>query len=340
MIYITTADFDRPSICNEIYAYGSQVRDSVRKNPGFLPIIYEAPAVYHDEVVDYTDPKNYRSKRIWSMANPMLGVSVSRDYMESESLRAHDVPGYLPTFLQLHLNVRVKQTSQWINMSKWDNCAWKYGPEDLLGRTCYGGIDLGATSDLTSMCLIFPLEDGQCQALWWHWVCEEQVKQREYRGDVAYQAWVNEGMMRVTEGDEIDYASIRDEVIALTKEYNVIDLAADRLFQGAQLCQDLKKAAINVVEFGMGYYSMAAPTAELERIINRREFHHNGDQVSRWAAGNCVVRRDAAGNLKPDKEKSKDKIDPIVAALMALGRMMQRPEKKPSVYETRGLVQV
>ena len=340
MVYITTADFDRPSICNEIYQYACDIRDNHRKNPTFLPVIYEAPPMRNGVALDYLDPKNYRSPRIWKLANPMLDVSVSRDYLEIESQRAFDIPGYLPTFLQLHLNVRVQQVSQWLNLTKWDLCRDHFTKEDFLGRECWGGLDLGATSDLTSLCLYFPSnsEDNAGQLLWWHWVCEEQVRVRQYQGDVTYQDWVNEDQMWTTEGDEIDYQTIRTHINALSQQYKIRELAADRLFQGAQLCQDLKADGLEIIEFGMGFYSMAAPTAEFERLINRGELRHNGDPVARWAAGNCLVRRDPAGNLKPDKEKSKDKIDPIVSALMALGRAMQRPRKKRSIYEERGFL--
>ena len=131
---------------------------------------------------------------------------------------------------------------------------------------------------------------------------------------------------------------IRAEINALAAHYGIAELAIDRLFQGAQLGQDLQDDGFEVVPFGMGFVSMAAPTQEFERLVNRGEFHHGGNLLARWAAGNVLVQYDAAGNMKPDKAKSADKIDPIVAAIMALGRAMVRPQAQGSVYEGRGLL--
>ena len=147
-------------------------------------------------------------------------------------------------------------------------------------------------------------------------------------------------MLHVTPGDETDYRTIRAEVNALGQQYAIQEIGIDRLFQGAQLGQDLGDLGFTVVAYGMGFLSMAAPTQELERLINRGDFHHGGDLVARWAAGNVMIQYDAAGNMKPDKAKSADKIDPIVAALIALGLVMQRDKHAGTIYDARALVVV
>ena len=111
----------------------------------------------------------------------------------------------------------------------------------------------------------------------------------------------------------------------------------DRLFQGAELCQNLTDDGLEVVPFGQGFFSMAAPTVEFERRVRRGELHHGDNPVVRWMASNATVRMDPAGNIKPDKQRSSEKIDGIVAAVMALGRAIVR-EDHASVYETRGLI--
>jgi len=390
VVYLTTADYDRPSICNEVYERACNVRDGKTRNPRFLPIIYEAPqtmprAQYTtwfpsrplpddmppDAVtvtLDYTDPVIYRDPRIWAIANPNLGVSVSRAYLETDSQKAFETPGYLPTFLRLHLNVKTQASSAWLDLQRWDASAGELVPairmerddaipshasldvpryrlrypvgsipERYRGRQCWAGLDLGSTSDLTSLCLEFPEDDGSWQALFWNWVPEVTARKRANKGDTAYLDFIQRGYLLTTPGDETDYEEIFWQICTIGQVYQIVEIAADRNFQGAQLCQDLKKASFDVVPFGFGYMSMGAPTQELERLINRGAFHHGGNPVARWAAGHVVVTRDPTLAMKPDKEKSADKIDPLSAAIIGLGRGMVRPDQG-SIYDKRGLI--
>lgn len=338
-IQLTTADYDRPSICNEQYSLACRIRDGQIKRPDFLPVIYEAPKVWKGAELDYTDPAIYTNEALWEMANPNLDVSVSRAYLRGEFQRAQETPGYLPTVLRLHLNIRTQQVSMWLDLQRWDGSAGRVDPEDLEGEACWAGLDLGATSDLTSLCLLFPGDRELYRALWYNWVPAETAKKRAHRGDPIYLEALERGELKTTEGDETDYRVIRAHIGELAERYLIQEIAVDRLFQGVEFCQHLVEDGYTVVPFGQGYLSMAAPTAELERLVNRGDFHHGGNRLVRWCAGNCVVRRDAAGNLKPDKEKSADKIDPIVSAIMALGRCMVR-EKPGSIYDTRGVLVV
>lgn len=337
-IQLTTADYDRLSICNEQYSLACRIRDGQISRPDFLPVIYEAPKVWNGMELDFTDPVVYQNERIWEIANPNLDVSVSRAYLRGEFQRATEMPGYLPTVLRLHLNVRTQQVSMWLDLQKWDGSAGQVSAAALQGRPCWAGLDLGATSDLTSLCLLFPEEDGSYQALWYNWVPEETAKKRAQRGDPVYLEALARGELETTEGDETDYAVIRSRIQDLADLYAIQEIAVDRLFQGVEFCQHLVQDGYTVVPFGQGFLSMAGPTQEFERLVNRADFHHGGNRLVRWTAGNCVVRRDPAGNLKPDKDKSADKIDPVVSAIMALGRCMVREKTGPSVYEQRGVL--
>ena len=143
----------------------------------------------------------------------------------------------------------------------------------------------------------------------------------------------------LTDGDETDFRHIRQRVNEIGKRYPIVDMGVDRLFQGAELCQNLADDGFDVVPFGQGFYSMAAPSAEFERRVNRGEILHGDNPVMRWMASNVTVRMDPAGNIKPDKQRSTEKIDGVVAAIMALGRAMARESggRQRSVYEDRGL---
>lgn len=331
VVYITTSDFEREgSICNEKEDYAQSVIGGF-SDPRFLPVVFKAERADADE-------GGYQDRAIWKKANPNLGVSVKEEYLEREAKRAEELPSYLNTFLRLHLNIRTEQDQRWLVMGKWDECADDVDTEALHGKTCYGGLDLGSTSDLTSLCLCFPDGDSY-DFLWWFWTPEANAHERERRDRAPYLTWGREGHIRLTPGDETDYRTIEADVVAICEEYPIRELAGDRLFQGAQLLQNLREDhGLNVVPFGQGFLSMAAPSRQFEEIVVARRMRHGGNPVARWMAGNVATEEDAAGNIKPSKKKSNEKIDGIVSAIMALGRAMVAEAPVASVYETRGVL--
>jgi phage terminase large subunit-like protein len=329
ILHTTTADFERPSICNEKLDYATRVRDGFIRDPAFLPVIYEGNAEKWDDEAE------------WKRVNPNLGVSKSWDYMRREYVRAKETPSYEHTFKRLDLNIKTQIQVKWLDIHKWDACQGDVSRQSLARQTCFGGLDLGSTSDLTALCLVFPHEVGYA-ALWWFWVPEQTAHLRRNRDRIDYLGWAAQGWIELTPGNETDYRHIRTRINAIGDDYGIQELAVDRLFQGAQLCQDLVDDFGEdwVVPFGQGFYSMAAPTKELEVLVNRGELQHDGNPVARWNAGNCVVEMDAAGNIKPSKRRSAEKIDGMVSLLMGLGRAMVREQPKKSVYEERGLVRL
>lgn len=333
VIHITTADFDRPSICNEKYEYATRVRDGVIDDPSFLPVIFEAP-----------EGADWKSPATWRHANPNLGVSISEEYLARECQRAQDEPTYENTFKRLHLNIRTQQDVRWLSLERWDRGAGEITDAELAGVSCWGGLDIGSTRDLTSLCLLFPdiADDGSLasdvvRARWWFWCPEERAREREKRDRVPYVTWARDGFVRMTPGDETDYAMVQADVLEILGGHHCVDLAVDRLFQGQQLCQNLSHEGVNVIPFGQGFYSMAAPSQEFERRVNRGDFRHGDNPVARWMASNVAVEMDAAGNVKPSKKKSTERIDGIVTAVMALGRLMERDRQRGSVYDERGI---
>jgi phage terminase large subunit-like protein len=329
MIYLTTSDYDRPSICNEVYDYACQVRDGILPDDKFLPVIYEAK-----DSDDWTKPE------VWRKANPNYGVSVKEDFIKSQCDKAKNSPTFENTFKRLHLNIKTKQDVFWLLMDKFDECGEAFDPAMLLGRECYGGLDLSSTTDITSFSLIFPDPKVGYYWLGWFWIPAENAEKREQRDRVPYITWARQGLITLTSGNVIDYDVIRafisNEKDGLTTKYNIKEIASDR-WAATQIITQLSGDGLAVVPFGQGYASMSAPTKELEKIILGRQFRHNGNPTLRWMASNVTVEMDAAGNLKPTKKKSTEKIDGIVTTIMGLGRAMLR-ENKTSVYEQRGVL--
>lgn len=327
VILITTADFDRESICNEKYLYACSVRDGSNDPDGFrdvsfLPVIYEA---LPDD--DWTDPD------VWRKANPNLGVSVSMEYMETECKKAQATPTYENTFKRLHLNLRTQQDVRWLPMAKWDACAGvEVDAEALIGQECFGGLDLASTTDITAFSLVFRASDGSVKVLPYFWIPQEGMREREKRDRVPYEVWVRQGLVEVTPGNVLDYDRVRERINELGELYNIREIAFDR-WNATQLSTQLDGDGFTMVKFGQGFHDMSAPSKELERLIISGQLYHGGNPVLRWMADNAAAETDAAGNVKPSKKKSTQKIDGIVATVMGLGRSMLMPELKPSVYE-------
>lgn len=324
LIHITTAGYDRHSICYEKYDYACKVRDGIIDDPSFLPVIYEAGA---DS--DWTD------ETVWEKANPNLDVSVSREYLRRECKRAKESPAYENTFKRLHLNLWTEQDVRWLNMERWDLCAglqenetpvrWRERMlEELRGRECWAGLDLASTTDVAALSLLFPDDDGYI-VLPFFWIPGENARARQNRDRVPYVTWEREGWLTMTDGDSIDHEAIRQTVNELGTQYELKQIQVDR-WNATHLVTQLQGDGFSVELFGQGFQSMSAPTKELEVLMLAERLRHGGNPVLRWMAGNVSIKQDAAGNMKPDKEKSTEKIDGIVATVMALGGAMEREE--------------
>lgn len=327
VIALTTAGHEPESIEAEIYTYATQVRNGVIEDDSFYPVIYEAPAD-----ADWQDPA------VWAAANPNYGVSLRPEYMAQEALRAANSPAYINTFKRLLLNIRTAQQAKWFPLEVWDRCREEFDEASLVGRPCFGGLDLANTSDLASLVLVFPdAETGAApyRVLPFFWVPEENVIERQREQRAHYEAWIRDGFVRATPGNVIDHEVISQDIEALAERFHIVDLAFDR-WGSVQVVNRLAGAGLEVVQFGQGYASMSAPAKELYRLLNSRELRHNGHPVLRWNADNVVVDQDAPGNIKPNKAKARMKIDGVVALIMALGRAM-RHETDTSVYDAGGL---
>lgn len=326
-IYITTAGYDRHSICWEMHEYACKVRDGIIQDDSLLVAIYAA-----DEKDDWTDPK------VWAKANPGLGNSISLEYLERECNHAKEVPAYQNTFRRLHLNQWTEQSTRWIDMTVWDRCDERVEEAELIGRPCFGGLDLSSTQDITGLVWVFPpIDDEFYRVLARFFVPEEGIRTRARRDRVPYDVWARQGFITPTEGNVVDYNVIEKQVKDDASKFLVQELAYDR-FNATQLVTDLIGEGITMVPFGQGFVSMSAPAKELEKLLLGGRLAHGNNPVLRWMMSNVAVRQDPAGNLKPDKAKSAEKIDGIVGLCMGLGRAIVQPEQVGSVYESRGIL--
>lgn len=313
MIAITTAGFDRESICWEQHAYAERVLSGQVVDPTFFARIYAAA-----ESDDWSSPDT------WRRANPNLGVSVREEFLAAECAKAMAIPAYQNTFRRLYLNQWTSQDVRWMDMTAWDRCGdIPVDEKALAGRTCYAGLDLSSTTDITALLLVFPpLHDGE--PIWVvprFFVPAETMRVRSSRDRVPYEEWARRGLVIATPGSAVDYQSVRDEALRLSQVFCIRELAFDR-WGATQITQELTQHGMLVVPIGQGFASLNDPTKELLKLVLRRGVAHGANPVLRWMADNVSVRTDPAGNIKPDKSKSTERIDGIVALVMALARLL------------------
>lgn len=337
IVWITTADHLRESPCNRKYDYASKVRDGVISDARFLPVIYEAlpDDPWDDEVV-------------WAKANPNLGVSVSIEYMRRECAKAKEDPTKENAFRRLHLNQRTEQDVRMIPLAVWDENSWLDGESpmewrarmesELAGHQCVGGLDLAQEKDISAFVLEF-VWNGSSVLLPWFWIPDANARERERRDRVPYTAWVRDGWIRATPGNITDFDIIRRDINEIGARFNVSSLAFDR-WGAAQIQTQLQGDGFSLARFGQGYASMSPATKEFNRLWLGRKLIHGANPVLRWMAGNVAAEMDAAGNIKPSKGKSRERIDGIVAAIMAVGQRCSSEQSKVSVYESRGVVRI
>jgi len=327
MFAITTAGFDRKSLCYELHEYTQKILDGVVEDDSFFGLIYTL-----DEGDDWND------EAVWAKANPNLGVSVKLDDLQRKAAKAREMPSALNAFLRLHMNIWTQAETRWIDPDKWAACDEAVDADGLRGRICYGGLDLSATTDITALVLVFPPEQegDPYRALCRFWIPEEAMHERSRRDRVPYDAWVRQGYITATPGNVVDYEYIFDQVDQDAQRYDIKEIAFDR-WGAARVSQVLTEQGMEMVQFGQGFASMNAPMHELEKLILAQDIAHGGNPVLTWMAHNLVARQDPAGNLKPDKEASTEKIDGMVALLMALDRATRHADTT-SVYEERGVL--
>ncbi|MCK9569983.1 terminase large subunit [Candidatus Pacearchaeota archaeon] len=318
LISITTAGWDTASICYEQHEYARRVLSGEIEDDAFFGLIYAA-----DREDDPLDPAT------WAKANPSLGETIQAVDMEQAAKEAIASPVKLNGFRRYRLNIWTEQAERWLDADAWEKCstatdalAWREEKlEELSGCECYGGLDLGSTSDITALVLFFP-EGGIL--LPWFWVPESALQNDANPNRDLYRTWAEQKLLTVTPGNVCDYDRVREDIKTIAETFGMRELAVDRLFQGAQLCTQLMDDGHDVIAFGQGHLSMAAPCREFEERVLSNKFDHGSNPVLRWMAGNCSVKTDPAGNMKPCKpaRMSQHKIDGIVAAIMALGRGM------------------
>ena len=312
---ITTAgdDPDRHSIGWEIHEQAQKIIDGELVDPSWYAKIYSAP-----EDADIYD------EELWFKVNPSLGITIDIDSVRREAIAARNSESSERLFRWLRLNqwISLKRVG-WLPLTLWDTTTGKWNPSELIGKKCYAGLDLSSTTDITGLALLFPPQEGidDWRALFEAWIPEDKLKERIARDNVPYDRWVKDKFLHVTPGDAVDYDFVEARIIAISIQYDLEALCPDP-WNSRMLTQRLAKQDIQIVEIIQNMAGMSPAMKEIERLLRTGALTHEQNPVARWCFGNVNIAVDGNENIKPMKNKSKDRIDVIVALINSMARAM------------------
>jgi phage terminase large subunit-like protein len=286
------------------------------------------PTVY-TQLHSAPDDCKLDDREAWAAANPALGSFLNADQFEDAAQRAMRSPSFEPSFRLLQLNQRIAAEGRFIEQAAWDANGEPFDPLELEGKRCFGGLDLSSVRDLCSLALYFP-DEGKL--LSWHWFPHDTIAERVERDRVPYDRWAADGWAEVTVGNARDDLAIALQLVEIRNTYDVQVIGFDRWrIEGLRKLLSDNGIELPMQDFVPGFRTYAAAVDAFEQALLSRKLQHNNNPLLRWQAGNVIVETDPAGNRKPTKAKSLDRIDGIVAAIMACGMASLGVETEPSV---------
>jgi len=338
-LYASTAGAKSNATGWQLWEESVAILDGRIDDPTSLVVIFSI-----DEEADWTDEAN------WPIANPSLGISPTMQSLRIEAAKAVDNPRAEAHFRCYHLNQWIDAVVRWLSLKQWDACApereaWRKSVEDrgLTGRRCFLALDVSSTQDITALLALFPpdADNDKWVVLCRFWVPEETAKRRTRQDRVSYERWLQICALEKTPGDYVDQNFVKRGILDWLALFDVQSIGFDP-WNARKLISDLQAEGVDealFVEMRQGHQTLGEPTKQFENLVMSGRLDHGGHPVLRWMAGNAAVRFDENLNFVPTKKRSAEKIDGIVAGVMACGLAMV-PGEGPSVYETRGILEI
>ena len=313
LVAITTAGWDKQSICYEQYRQAKSILDGSWDSISFFPYVAEAEP---DD--DWTD------EAVWRKANPNLGVSVDLSQFREEFEEAREAPIKENTWRRYSLNQWVAQETRFLPMDKWHKCERDFDEASLEGQRCWAGVDMASRQDLTGLVLVFPQDDGDYKVLPYCWAPRDGAEVRARRDGAPYLDWEKNDHICLTEGNTTSFSAVWSKLCELGRRFDIEEVCIDPYNVG-DLCNQLQDEGFTVVEIQQNAASLNDAVKECLAAVLTGRMHHNGHPALTWCAGNMTVKLDTRGDLRPDKSKAGEKIDVMVALICALKRAMVDP---------------
>ena len=327
---ITTAGFNRSGICFELRTYLNKILNKIFADESLFGIIYTI-----DEKKD-----KWTQEKVWKKANPNYNVSVFPNDIARLCKKAKEMSSAQNNFLTKRLNCWVNADTAWMNMIKWHECVdASLSIDDFEGKLCFVGVDLASKIDIAAVSLIFPDDYGEGYTLFLkYYLPEECVFDKNYSSAAHYDGWAKEGFIDLTPGNMIDQDYIKEDLIHCLEKFYVKEIAYDP-WQAAKLSAELGNAGAELVEIRPTVQNFSNAMKMFEATTNAKKLKHTGCPVMSWMVSNVVAHADKKDNIYPNKEKSENKIDGVIATLMALNRYICHVENE-SIYAERGMLVV
>ena len=307
VISISTAGYDRrpTALWWQLWQYAEKTMASAAHDPSFFGKIYAADP----------DPAKWFDEDQWFKANPSLGITVSLDSFRADAVQAQKNPSALNQWARYRINVPTETDKRWFSPEVWAACGGEL--EQLDARPCYAGLDLASNRDITAAVFLYKSPDGSYDIDPMFWVPEDAVAEREAKDRIPYTQWIREGFVRTTPGARLDHDTVAAQIVAYAQTHNVRKIGADPWNLG-NIASKLQSEGLEVIGIGQNTGSLSAPSKLLESLLYDKRLRHGGNPVLTWMAGNVALYTDSNGNIKPDKARSTEKIDGIVALIMGL----------------------
>jgi phage terminase large subunit-like protein len=329
IVFITTADdAAEGSIYDEKHGYTRKVAEGIVEDPTHFGVIWAAE--------DDDDPFAESTMR---KANPGLGVSPTLSYLRKEANKARTTPSYFPTYCRLHLNRRMRDATRLIDMREWNGCGGEVSLEAVAGRRAWGGLDLSAVSDFTAwwMGVESTTPGSELDCFWRFYVPGDRIEHLERHLQVPLKKWIDQGLVKATDGNVIDYSAIQAEVIADCRAVDMQRVGYDRMFAG-QMVQNIAAEldGVDVVPVAQTFLGLSPAVKEMLRQLGVPSLRHGGNKVAHWMASVVEAKSDGNDNyrlVKPDRKKSQARIDGISAMVAGLdGYVRRMPEVDQVIY--------
>jgi len=321
LLSITTAGVSRNSICWEQHQYAERVIADPMLDPTFYGAIYAA---------DHTAPGfDMQSPKTWKKANPSLGHTITNESFKADAREAYNSPSKTNAFLRYRLNCWVSTNTAFFKPAALAKC--KQPIRDLTGRVCYAGGDFSTTTDLSAFVIVSQDDDETLDVLPVVWIPEAAIETRSVRDKVDYIQWARDGVVRVTEGNAVDYKQIKKDILELCEQYKIQAIGVDP-WSATMLSQQLAdemQTATTICNVRQGYASISEPFKYLERLVLDAKLRVD-NPVFDWCALNVACTVDGGGNIKPSKQRSTERIDVISALCTALAVQMSASEPEPA----------
>jgi phage terminase large subunit-like protein len=313
---ITTAGFDIESPCFNLRRSAIDILSGSKQDETFFTAIYTL-----DEGDDWNNEKT------WIKSNPQIGITPTWDFMRSEYVKAVNEGGQSEVeFKTKNLNIWTTSAKTWIADEAWMSCPNEIDVDQLYGRKCYGGLDFAAVSDFTAASLVFPPDDtenGEFIILPFFWIPEETLKIRS-RDYPDMKRWVKDGFINVTPGNVTDYDYLIAEMHKIRETYTMLSMGYDP-HNAWQTVAKLQDDGFPMAVYRQGYATMSPPTKEFERFVKQKRINHGNNPVLRWMMTNVNPKYDRAENITLHKMTKHQKIDGVIATVIAFGEMLSNP---------------